>query len=100
MATGMIGMKHLRLQYLSGNTVVLVWYDADDGNMVISTLKDTGAAIDGNFNLATGTVTDLVNIAMSTTDYASLGTANFEVIQLDITILKKNSLNFKAVFFV
>ncbi len=72
---------------LSNNTgnaadaIVLAWYEADAGQMVVSVVEDTGAVADANINidpaLADTTVTDIVTATMSATDFTNFDVSNF-----------------------
>lgn len=69
---------------LSNNTanaadaIIVVWYDEDDSQAVISLAVDAGAAADANVDLATATFTDIATISMSATVFGTLTAANFE----------------------
>ncbi len=66
---------------LSANTanaadaIIVIWYDEDDGDMVISYCVDAGAAADANVDISAG-VTDLATIEMTPADFANLDETN------------------------
>jgi hypothetical protein len=64
----------------NGDGVVLMFYDADDGEMNLGVIVDTDSDADAEINGSNSTFTVIVRAAMSASDYTALANANFDFV--------------------
>ena len=63
-----------------GDGMLVLWYDADDGQAVLSVAVDTDSDADATINASNDTTTDIANIVMSAADFTNINIANFDFI--------------------
>ena len=64
----------------AADAILVLFYDEDDAQMVITLAVDAGAAADKNVDLAGATFTDIATVAMSAADFTSFAAANIEIV--------------------
>ena len=63
-----------------GDGMLVLWYDADGGTAVLSTVVDTDSDGDTLINATNTTVADMATITMTATEYGNITAENFDFI--------------------